>query len=142
MFVQEKESAKRLILRGRRDHLLRREVRQKGRNSFWPQRYWMAKLVKLREALGVYYVRNQSQFPNVVAGAGTWGELISTGGDYLKFPPKNNWIGGAAATVIKIQANATPDVGWQTAYGWIYDPTNGNLWAGSFDANDQPYPKP
>src|SRR5712671_3376214 len=74
-------------------------------------------LVKLREALGVYYVRNNSQFPNVAAGSGTWGELISAGGDYLKFPPKNNWIGGAASTVIEI-SNA-PDSGWQTTHGWI-----------------------
>ena len=68
------------------------------------------------------------------------GELVTAGGDYLKFPPKNNWVGGAAATTITI--GQVPDAGWQTVHGWIYDQRNGNLWAGSFDANDQPYPKP
>jgi general secretion pathway protein G len=97
-------------------------------------------LVKLREALGVYYVRNASAFPNVAQGNGTWGELITAGGDYLKFPPKNNWIGGAAAT--QVVFGTGPDTAWQTAHGWIYDPATGNLWAGSFDANDQPFPKP
>jgi prepilin-type N-terminal cleavage/methylation domain-containing protein len=100
----------------------------------------MDQLVKLREALGVYYVRNNSTFPSVTAGDGSWGELIAAGGDYLKYPPKNNWIGGAAATIVTI--GSAPDTGWQTAHGWIYDPATGNLWAGSFDGNDQPFPKP
>ncbi|MEX2217917.1 MAG: type II secretion system protein [Phycisphaerales bacterium] len=97
-------------------------------------------LVKLREAIGVYYVRNNSTYPGIQAGNGTWGQLVQAGGDYLKFPPKNLWVGGAAATVVAL-ANA-PDPGFQNAHGWIFDPATGNLWAGSFDGQDQPYPQP
>lgn len=97
-------------------------------------------LVKLREALGVYYVRNNSTFPTVVAGDGTWGQLMASGGDYLKFPPKNLWVGGAASTVIALGTG--PDAAYQTTHGWIYDPATGNLWAGSFDSSDQPISPP
>jgi hypothetical protein len=34
-----------------------------------------------------------------------------------------------------------PDSVYQTNYGWIFDPNTGNVWAGSFDINDQPLPK-
>jgi general secretion pathway protein G len=100
----------------------------------------MDQLVKLRHALSIYHVRNRSTYPNITAGNGTWGELINSGGDYLKFPPKNNWVGGAGATVISI--SNTPDAGWQTAHGWIFNPATGDLWAGSFDGSDDPYPRP
>jgi|SRR6185295_2083503 len=93
-------------------------------------------LVKLREALGVYYVRNASKFPTIAAGDGTWGELITAGGDYLKFPPKNNWVGGPAASVIALGTSA--DAAWQSTHGWVYDPATGNLWAGNFDQSDKP----
>lgn len=99
-------------------------------------------LTKLREAIGIYYVRNASSYPTIQAGDATWGQLIAAGGDYLKFPPKNLWIGGAASTVITASAGAGPDTNFQSSYGWIFDPTSGNLWAGSFDGHDKPIPRP
>jgi type II secretory pathway pseudopilin PulG len=97
-------------------------------------------LTKLREAVAVYHVRNGNVYPNVTAGAGTWGGLITVGGEYLRFPPKNLWIGQPNDTVIAIGVG--PDSGYQTTHGWIFNPTTGDIWAGSFDANDQPYPRP
>lgn len=97
-------------------------------------------LVKVRNALGVYYVRNNSRFPTIVPGNGTWGELIQSGGDYLREPPRNLWVGGPNATVIVFGTG--PDPGYQTTHGWIYNPATGQLWAGSFDDQDRPYPRP
>ena len=97
-------------------------------------------LVKLREAIDLYHVRNNAQFPDISAGTGNsaWGSLI--GPDYMRNAAINSWVGGAGATTVVIGAG--PDTGYQSAYGWIYDPGTGSLWAGSFDANDQPFPKP
>ena len=97
-------------------------------------------LNKLREAISVYYVRNNSTRPNITAGNGTWGELVSMTSDYLKFPPKNLWVPPAAAKIIVIGTG--PDGAYQNAYGWIYNDTTGELWAASYDGDDEPYPKP
>ena len=35
----------------------------------------------------------------------------------------------------------TPDAAFQTNYGWIYDAVNGRIFAGGFDADDQPLPR-
>ena len=101
-------------------------------------------LSKLRNALAVYYVRNGNTYPNITPGNATWGELMSAPG-YLREPPVNLWVGDPNSTRI-ISGNA-PDGGYHTAYGWIYDdnlmsPTYGSLWAGAFDAQDRPYPRP
>ncbi|MFN0133564.1 MAG: type II secretion system protein [Phycisphaerales bacterium] len=98
-------------------------------------------LVKTRQALGVYFVRNGSRFPQIVAGQGlpAWGQLASVGGDYLREPPLNLWVDPAVRDIVIVRP--TPDVGYTNAYGWIYDGT-GNLWAASFDALDKPFPKP
>lgn len=93
-------------------------------------------LVKLRQALGVYYVRNGARFPTVSAGNGTWGEIIGEG--YFKYPPSNVHVGGDNAKVISF-GNA-PDSSPTSAYGWIFNPATGDVWAASFDANDKPLP--
>ncbi len=96
-------------------------------------------LTKLRRAIEIYQVRNANALPNVLAGDGTWGELVLPG-QYMSGPPGNSWVGGVNAGVIVI-ANA-PDGAYQTTHGWIFDDTSGQVWAGSFDANDQPYDRP
>jgi prepilin-type N-terminal cleavage/methylation domain-containing protein len=97
-------------------------------------------LVKIREAIDLYHVRNNAQYPNIVAGVGdpAWGELISP--SYMRAGAINSWVGTAAAKTVIIGAGA--DSGYQNTHGWIYDPNTGRLWAGSFDDQDQPYPRP
>jgi prepilin-type N-terminal cleavage/methylation domain-containing protein len=97
-------------------------------------------LNKLRNHVQVYRAFNNGDLPNVVAGDGTWGEIVTVTGEYLKAAPTNAYVGGANGRVITL-AN-TPDVAFQTAYGWIFDPATGNVWAGSFDGNDMPIPQP
>ncbi len=98
-------------------------------------------LTKIRRALEVYYVRYNG-YPSVTAGDGTWAELIdqSTSNTYLRGAPVNSWVGGAGGTVISL--GNTPDSAYQDVYGWIYDATTGQVWAASFDSNDQPLPRP
>ncbi len=95
-------------------------------------------LNKIRRAIAVYYVRSASMFPGVTSGLGTWGELLSQG--YLKVAPSNNWIQGPNAQRIVI--GSVPDTSFHTAYGWIYNPATGDVWAGSFNASDEALPKP
>lgn len=99
-----------------------------------------SELGKLRRAMEVFQVRNENSLPTVTAGDGTWGDLIAGTGEYLKEAPANPYVGGANARVIVI-ANA-PDSAYQTTYGWIYDDSTGDIWAGGFDSNDEPLPQP
>ncbi|MBX3381291.1 MAG: prepilin-type N-terminal cleavage/methylation domain-containing protein [Phycisphaeraceae bacterium] len=92
-------------------------------------------LVKLRQALGVYYVRNNARFPNVSAGNGSWGELMTSG--YFLYPPANLVAGTNGST---ITFGTGPDASPTSAYGWIFNPATGDVWASCFDANDKPLP--
>jgi general secretion pathway protein G len=94
-------------------------------------------LQKIRRHLEVFRIRHNGNYPAVVAGDGTWGEII--GPDHLQAPPVNAWVGGSASRTIVI--GAAPDAVYQTAYGWIYDPATGAVWAGSFDGLDEPIPR-
>lgn len=96
-------------------------------------------LAKLRRAMDVYLARWNNQLPDIEAGDGTWGALIGNHGEYLKGPPMNPYVGGDASRVITI-ANG-PDTEFQQTYGWIYDDATGQIWAGGFDANDEPLPR-
>lgn len=99
-------------------------------------------LQKLRRHIGVYQARNGDALPTVTAGDGTtgWGELVSA--DHFLSAPINAWVGGANARDIVVMPNAVPDAAYHTNYGWIYDPTNGEIFAAGFDANDNPLPRP
>lgn len=95
-------------------------------------------LYKLRRAIEVYSIINNNTFPDVSEGDGTWGALTS-GNQYLKSAPVNPYVGGTNTGVI-VFGNA-PDAAYQSDYGWIYDATTGNVWAGSFDGGDAPLPR-
>lgn len=95
-------------------------------------------LTKIREALAVYHVRNAAHFPEVSEGDGTWGQILSI--DYLRDPPLNGWVG--AENGAKIVLRDTPDAGYQDTYGWIFDPSTGDVWAGGYDGGDDPFPRP
>lgn len=96
----------------------------------------LSQLVKLRQALGVYFVRCNAKYPAVSAGNGTWGELISEG--YFKYAPSNLHVGGSNASVITI--GTAPDSSKTDAYGWIFNPATGDVWAACFDGEDKPIP--
>lgn len=96
-------------------------------------------LNKLRRAIEVYQVRNENDLPNVVAGDGTWGALIQGNGEYLREAPINAYITGANQQVIVL--GVAPDADFQTTHGWIYNAATGQIWAGGFDINDNPYPR-
>lgn len=97
-------------------------------------------LNKIRRASEYFQVRNDSTMPNVLAGDGTWGVLVAGSGDYLKSAPTNAYVGGVNDQVI-VLGNA-PDAAYQTTHGWIFDAATGEIWAGGFDVNDEPLPKP
>jgi prepilin-type N-terminal cleavage/methylation domain-containing protein len=100
-------------------------------------------LQRIRRAVAVYYLRNGSQFPEVVDGdgaAGAWGAMVGPSSGYLRSAPVNNYVGGSGAQLIKIATSA--DSTFSSAYGWIFDPATGNVWAAGFDADDIPIPKP
>jgi general secretion pathway protein G len=108
-------------------------------------------LQKVRRAVGVYQVRHGGTPPPIVAGDGSvdpvtglscWGELVGNSGDYMLGIPVNQWVSGANARRVVVVDNAVPDAVFHTDYGWIYDPVNGQVWAASFDADDQPLPRP
>lgn len=96
-------------------------------------------LNRLRNAIAVYYVRNDAAFPGISAGTATWGPLLTHG--YLKVPgPDNNWVGGANSREIVIRNS--PDTAFTEDYGWIFDPSSGNAWAAGFDGQDRALPRP
>jgi len=96
-------------------------------------------LQKIRRASEYYQFKNELTTPAVIAGDGTWGELVSGTGDYLKSPPTNAYVGGANQQVI-VLGNAA-DTEYQSEYAWIFDAATGDIWAGGFDENDEPLPK-
>lgn len=97
-------------------------------------------LEKLRRAVDVYMARNDNVLPDVTAGDGTWGDLVGSSGEYLKDAPFNPYVGGANARAVILRG--TPDVAFQTTHGWIFDSSSGQVWAGGFDADDEPLPQP
>ncbi len=97
-------------------------------------------LVKLREAIDLYHVKNNAQFPVISAGVGdaAWGALI--GPEYMRTGGINSWVGGVGGMTV-VMGNAA-DSAYQSDHGWIWDSTNHVLRAGSFADDDTPFPKP
>ena len=96
----------------------------------------ITELGKLRRAVDAYRARENS-LPDVTAGDGTWGGLVSS--DYLTAAPINAWVGRANGRIIVLRD--TPDMAFQDLYGWVYDPATGAIWAGAYDAQDTPFAK-
>lgn len=96
-------------------------------------------LAKIRRAVEVYRVRNSDSLPQVEAGIGSWGPIVSDR-DYLKEAPRNPYVGSENAMVITL--SDAPDSDYQTEHGWIYNNATGQVWAGGFDENDQPIARP
>jgi hypothetical protein len=68
-----------------------------------------------------------------------WGDLVQPG-EYLSGAPANPWVGGDNQFYVII--SNTPDVAYQTNHAWIFDDQSGDIWAGGFDGNDNPLPRP
>lgn len=96
----------------------------------------LSELKKLRRHMEAYNIVHRG-YPDVTSGNGTWGTII--GPEFLLSPPVNAWVGGNNSKVVVIGTG--PDAGFQEAHGWIFDPSTGRVWAGSHDANDEPFPK-
>jgi general secretion pathway protein G len=94
-------------------------------------------LEKIKKALSVYFVQNNSQYPTITAGDGTWGEIITR--SYMRTPPVNSWVGGSGSKTIIL--GSSPDSAYQTTHGWIYNAATGDVLAGSFDAGGEPLPR-
>jgi prepilin-type N-terminal cleavage/methylation domain-containing protein len=95
-----------------------------------------SELKKLRRHMEAYHIVHRA-LPAVTAGDGTWGSII--GPEFLLSPPVNAWVDGAHNKTIILRD--TPDTAYQSSYAWIFDPATGRIWAGGFDAQDNPFPK-
>lgn len=100
----------------------------------------VTQLQNIRAMTELYANQSNGDYPSVVAGPGDpgWAELLAPG--YLRSPPKNMWVAGANSDVIALGNVA--DAVYQQAHGWIFDPSTGEVLAGSFTASDQYLPKP
>lgn len=96
-------------------------------------------LQKLRRHIGVFQARNNQRLPGVLEGDGTWGEIVATSREYLLTPPLNAWVGGDNSR--RVVLGTAPDAAYQTDYGWIFDPSTGQVWAGGYDGDDNPLPR-
>ncbi len=94
-------------------------------------------LQKVRKSLSYYYLRNDSLYPEVTEGEGSWGTLISPA--YMRGAPVNAWIGSSNSKRVILRDSA--DTGFQSDYGWIFNPATGDVWAGGFNDEDIPYPR-
>lgn len=101
----------------------------------------LSDLQKIRRAIGVYQARHNT-LPPIVAGTGdaAWGPLVGRG-EYMLKAPINQWV-GTNGMVVVVDPSATPDTAYQTTHGWIVNSTTGEVYAGSFDANDVAIPRP
>ncbi len=93
-------------------------------------------LGKIRRAVEVYKARNQDALPPIVDGALDWGPITGHNSEYMQGPPTNQHVGGVNGR--KVMVRNSPDTAYHQDYGWIFDPSNGMVWAAGFDQNDQP----
>ncbi len=101
----------------------------------------VSQLSKIRNAVGVFSVRHGNSMPTIQAGDGTWGEILTPSGEYMKQAPRNKWVDPAYASTIIIRD--TPDTAYTSpspTYGWIFSPANQTVWAAGFDGEDVPFP--
>lgn len=96
-----------------------------------------SELQKVRRHVLMYKARHANRLPSVEEGDGSWGPLI--GDDHLLAPPVNAWVGGENSRVIVF--SDSPDEVYHAEYGWIFDTTTGEVYAGGFDINDEPLPR-
>lgn len=101
-------------------------------------------LQKMRRAIGVYRAR-EGAIPPIIEVENdpdaSWGPLVGQEGEYMKSSPMNAWVGGQNGKRVVVIENYVPDNAYQTDAGWIFDPISGELYAGSFDAEDRPNPR-
>lgn len=90
-----------------------------------------SQLQQLRHHVQLYLSRTSGEYPEVTAGDGTWGQIV--GQDHLPVPPVNTLVGGENAR--RIVLGTGPDTTMHRDYAWIYNPSNGMVWAVGLDAD-------
>jgi len=96
-----------------------------------------SELQKIRRHIEIFKARNAGAMPAIVDNSiGDWGEIVGNRSQYLQGAPVNGHVGGGNAK--RIRFGTEPDKAFQKDYGWIVDLTGGQVWAGSFDAEDKP----
>ena len=70
-----------------------------------------------------------------------WGPIVGDQREYLQSAPRNAWVGGGNAKVLRIEPGATADSAFQLDYGWKFNPDNWEVYAGGFDDRDNPFPR-
>ncbi len=96
-----------------------------------------SELQKIRRHIEIFKARNAGAMPAIIDNSfGDWGEIVGNRSQYLQGAPVNGHVGGDNSR--RIRFGTAPDTGFHTDYGWIVDMTSGQVWAGSFDADDKP----
>lgn len=99
-----------------------------------------SELQKIRRHVEMYMARNAGALPLVVDGSnGDWGAITGRSSEYLQGAPTNAWVGGDNAR--RVVHGTTADSEFTDAYGWIFDPDTGRVWAAGFDGEDRPLPR-
>ncbi len=98
----------------------------------------LSDLSKVRQNVVVYHAREDA-YPTIEEGDGTWGEIVGDLGNYMMAPPTNAYVGGENRRVISY--GDTADTVYQNDHAWIYDASNGRVWAGGFDDQDVALPR-
>lgn len=89
----------------------------------------------LREAIATFYALN-GYYPSLGGDSANrgWNDLVSTG--LLRCAPVNFWASGPKSDIVVSSDN--PSTQFNTTHGWVYNPSNGELFAVGFDRNNAP----
>lgn len=99
-----------------------------------------SELQKIRRHVEMYMARNAGALPLVIDGSnGDWGAITGRNSEFLQAAPTNAWVGGENAR--RVVHGSAADVVFTGAYGWIFDPDTGRVWAAGFDSDDRPLPR-
>lgn len=91
-------------------------------------------LPMLRGQIQDYFDMN-GKFPSLGSGNNRgWSELVDA--NLLRLAPVNFWAAGPKSDVVVSSEN--PDTAFNSQYGWVYNPSTGELFAVGFDSTGNP----
>ena len=102
-----------------------------------------SELAKVRRAIDVYKARNENALPTITTGDGAaaWGPMVGTR-DYLKEAPFNPYVLPPNQRKVLAGPAVAPQTAYASDHAWLFNTTTGRIWAGGFDAQDEPLPRP